>query len=375
MTIIIRLGILGLNIIFAVMKCLPVKNKITYISRQMDTTPLDFQMLIEQMQKADPTIQHVVLAKMLKKGMKNHIQYCFHMFVQMYHIATSHMVILDTYCIPVSILKQRQSLIVIQIWHALGAFKKFGYSILDQEEGSSSKVAHLMKMHKNYTYVFSSSEYTKPYFAEAFHVSLAQVQVFPLPKTDLLIDADKKQAIVEHIYQCYPQLKKHQKKVIVYAPTFRKEDQQLQQAIQDLIECIDFEHYDLVLKLHPLTEFQIHDSRIITDNQLTSLEFFHVADFIVTDYSAVIFEASLLEKPLFFYAFDYDNYMEKRDMYIDYQKDLPGQIFKDPQELFWHIQHDQADLKRIQQFAARMIASPQKTYTLDIVEFILKQWK
>ena len=190
MSIIVNIGIFGLNILYFFMKCLPVQNKITYISRQMDVTPLDFQMIIDETKKVNPDIQHVVLAKMLKKGMKNHILYCFHMLKQMYHIATSKMVILDTYCIPVCILKQRSDLVVIQIWHALGAFKKFGYSILDQPEGSSSKIAHLMRMHKNYTYVFSSSEYTRPFFADAFHVDLSQVKVFPLPKTDLLIDED-----------------------------------------------------------------------------------------------------------------------------------------------------------------------------------------
>ena len=84
MSIIVNIGIFGLNILYFFMKCLPVQNKITYISRQMDVTPLDFQMIIDETKKINPDIQHVVLAKMLKKGMKNHILYCFHMLKQMY---------------------------------------------------------------------------------------------------------------------------------------------------------------------------------------------------------------------------------------------------------------------------------------------------
>lgn len=371
MGIVVNVGIFFLNILFALMKCLPVQKKITYISRQMNTTPLDFQMLIDEMKQVRPDIQHVVLAKMLKSGMKNHLFYCFHMLKQMYHIATSQVVILDTYCIPVSILKQRPELIVIQIWHALGAFKKFGYSILDCPEGSSSKVAHLMRMHKNYTYVFSSSEYTRPFFAEAFHVNLSQVKVFPLPKTDLLIDSSHKQAIVARIQQSYPQLLDQSKKVIVYAPTFRKDDSHFKEAVKEFIEYVDFEKYHFVLKLHPLTEFHIDDPRIIEDHQYTSLEFFHVADYIITDYSAVIFEASLLNKPIYFYAFDYEEYMSKRNMYIDYQHDLPGEIYTQPQTLLENL-HDKSNYD-IQTFSRKMVAPPQKSYTRDIVDFILQQ--
>ena len=157
MTIIVKCGIGFLNVIFFFMKCLPVQNKITYISRQMDTTPVDFEMVKEQMIQDHPEYKHVILAKMIHHGLFSKIGYIFHMFRQMYHIATSKAVILDTYCIPISILKQRDSLVVIQMWHALGAFKKFGYSILDKQEGSSSKMAKLMSMHRHYTYVLTSS--------------------------------------------------------------------------------------------------------------------------------------------------------------------------------------------------------------------------
>ena len=52
MSIIVNIGIFGLNILYFFMKCLPVQNKITYISRQMDVTPLDFQMIIDETKKA-----------------------------------------------------------------------------------------------------------------------------------------------------------------------------------------------------------------------------------------------------------------------------------------------------------------------------------
>ena len=70
------------------------------------------------------------------------------MIKQMYHIATSRVVILDSYCIVISILKHKKKLTIIQMWHAMGAFKKFGYSIIGKSEGTSKKIIDLMRMHK-----------------------------------------------------------------------------------------------------------------------------------------------------------------------------------------------------------------------------------
>lgn len=375
MSIIVNIGIFCANIIYFFFKLLPVQNKITYISRQMNTTPLDFQMIIDCMKRKEPKYQHVVLAKMLPESLLGKVKYCFHIFVQMYHIATSRVVILDTYCIPVSILKQRKSLIVIQMWHALGAFKKFGYSILDQEEGSSSKIAHLMRMHYNYTYVLSSSEFASYYFAEAFHVSMDKMRIYPLPKTDLLMDEKHKEDILSRIYETYPLFKDSSRKVIVYAPTFRKGDNDLQLGIQKLIDQVDFERYIFVLKKHPLTEFQLNDSRIIEDDEFTSLEFFHLADIIITDYSAVLFEASLLKKPIYFYPFDYQTYMQKRDFYIDYKTMMPGGIYEDAKDLMEAIDQGVDHQKEIEDFSRLMIQPCQKSYSEDLVDFILDELK
>lgn len=371
---IIKCGIFCLNFLFAFLKLLPVQKKITYISRQMNTTPLDFQMVIDNIKLKEADYKHIVLAKMIPEHFVGKIGYLFHMLKQMYHIATSKAVILDTYCIPISLLKQRESLVVIQMWHALGAFKKFGYSILDQKEGSSSRIAKLMRMHKNYTYVLASSEYTAAFFAEAFQVEREQMRVFPLPKTDLLLEDELKEEIISSIYETYPRLKERKKKVIVYAPTFRKDDSQavaLQEAVSDLIQAIDFEKYELVLKPHILSNISIDHDMVIYDKKFTSLEFFHVADVIITDYSAVLFEAVMLNKPIYFYAFDYEKYMENRSFYIDFHTELPGKIVQNAKGLMKIVEEDVVDYEKIKCFREKMVEPCKRSYTDDFSDFLL----
>lgn len=370
----IKFGIFVLNIFYAILKLMPVQNKIVYISREMNTTPLDFSLIVDKIKEKDPSIKQVILARRIEKNLMGYIKYVFHIFRQMYHIATAKVVVLDTYCIPISILKQRNDLVVIQLWHALGAFKKFGYSIIDQEEGTSSQIADIMKMHYNYSYVFTSSAFCVPFFSEAFNVSKDKIKVFPIPKLDFLLDESKYMQTSQKIKQTYPMLMDSKKKNIVYAPTFRKDEKKLFLAVQNLVEVIDYEKYNLIIKLHPLTQIIIENNKVIQDFEYSTIEMFSVADYVITDYSASLFEATIINLPIVFYAFDLKEYTRNRSFYIDYLKDMPGPIQYTADDVYRTIKEDKFDFCEIEQFSRKMVASPKETYTEDIVDFILSNY-
>ncbi len=77
---------------------------------------------------------------------------------------------------------------IIQMWHSVGTMKKFGYSILDKPEGSSSKVAELMKMHANYDYILAGGDGYKEHLADGFRYSLDKIVTLPLPRVERLKD-------------------------------------------------------------------------------------------------------------------------------------------------------------------------------------------
>ena len=366
MSIIIKVGIFLLNIIYFFIKLFPTKNKVTFISREKNQPSLDFILLSEALKKKDNDLEVVILCRRIEKGLKNRISYGLHMFVQMYHIATSKVVILDTYCICISVLKHKKSLKVVQMWHAMGSFKKFGYSILDQKEGSSSKLAKLMHMHENYDYVFTSSQSCLKNFAKAFNVSEDKMVVMPPPKVDLIKDAKKINENKKKILEKYPSLRK--KENILYAPTFRK-NKGMKKDIQRLIDEVDFKKYNLIIKLHPLSATVINDERVIFDRSFTTVEMASVSDYVITDYSAVVFEIALLKKPLFFYAYDRDTYMNNRDFYINFD-DMPGVISDDPKKIIKAIEKKKYDLEKVQEFASENVLEVKGGYTNRIVNFI-----
>lgn len=369
MKFVIDLGIVILNGLYFILKCFPVKNKIVYISRQMDTVPVDFRLIEKKMSEKYPHYSHVILAKTIQPGLRNKAIYSVHILRQMYHLATAKVAIIDTYCIAVSVLKQRKSLTVIQIWHALGALKKFGYSILDKGEGSSHKIAYQMKMHHNYSYVFCSSEYCRPFFSQAFNQPIEKVKVFPLPKVDLILDQAFRDGIREKIFKEYPELK--MKPVIVYAPTFRKKNNQFEKGAKELIDAIDYDKYNLVVKLHPIEKISLENSKAVQDKRFTTFEMFCVADYIISDYSAVIFEAMLLHKPLFLYAFDYKKYNIDREFYVDYEKTFASFIYESADELIAAINSVNYDDEIAGKILDKMVKHhTKKSYTEDICDFI-----
>jgi CDP-ribitol ribitolphosphotransferase len=214
-----------------------------------------------------------------------------------------------------------------------------------------------------------------PYFAQAFGYPKSALKVYPLPKTDLLVSKSYHKSIVHEIETVYPQLKDTQKEIIVYAPTFRKnkEDDHLREAIMKLIDAIDFERYELVIKLHPLTKMDIHDERVIFDHQFSSLQFFHEADVIITDYSAALFEACMLRKPIYFYDFDYASYTKNRSFYIDYKANMPGPIRENAESLMDCIERGSCKIKKVEDFVDLMVAPCKYSYTKDFTDFLYKE--
>ena len=220
MKVIIRIGICILNIIYFFMKLLPQQKKVVFLSRQSDSPSLDITMLQDKITELHPEYETVVLCKKLNHDMQSAIDYCSHMMHQMYHLATAEVAILDSYCIAVSILHHRKKLLIIQMWHSVGTMKKFGYSILDKPEGSSSEIAKLMKMHANYDYILAAGEGYKEHLAEGFQYPLEKIVTLPLPRVERLKNQKYQNEMLWKIFEVYPKLSF--KINILYIPTFRK---------------------------------------------------------------------------------------------------------------------------------------------------------
>lgn len=359
-----------MNLIYSLLKIFPTQNKITFISRQSNEIGIDFKLLINDIKCNYPKVKIIVLNKRLEKNFVSKVKYFFHMFRQMYNISTSKVVVLDSYCIVVSILKHKRNLKIIQIWHALGSLKKFGYSSLDKRDGRSSKIAQIMNMHKNYTYILTSSEVSKPFFMEAFNASDEQMKIMSLPRVDFLQNNEFKTETIKMFYKIYPELN-NKKLNILYCPTKRKKEKI---NFEEFISVTNFSKYNLIIKLHDGQEYVYIDKKLLSprNSKMTGMELIHVSDYVITDYSAIVYEAAITEKPIYFYSYDLDEYLEDRGWYIDYKNEMPGPIKKDIGEIMRLIQSNKWDKEKVVSFKKKYIQDLSENVTNKITKLIME---
>lgn len=252
------------------------------------------------------------------------------------------------------------------MWHSLGSMKKFGYAMIDKEEGTPAQIAYLMKMHKNYNYaLISSYSFIKDY-VEGFNISENKILEIPLPRVDLLTDHEYRNKTRNNLICKYPFLK--EKKNILYCPTFRKNEERMSSALSKLSEHVDFNKYNLIVSLHPLSNRVTLPNNVILLKENT-FDLLFIADYLISDYSSVIYEAGLLNIPFCHYAYDWNTYKNMRELNIDLEKESPGLFTMDPSKIMEYIEKDNFDNENYQTFINKNvtldgISSCKKIYNL-----------
>lgn len=266
-------------------------------------------------------------------GMKKMLE-----FMRLY--AVSGCVIICNNFLPVAACKKRKETRVIQLWHGCGAFKKFGYDAFDDiPKGYRGNV------YKNYDLVTVSGEYCVPFFESAMRLGKGIVKPFGCCITDRLFDREYLNLCREKFKHIHPEAEG--KRVVLWAPTFRGNagDANVvgEQYIDRLANMYKNELY-VIKSVHPMSEGGTLRSREDTlrpkggrrdpakpeDTLLpymSSSELLVCADVLITDYSSIFFEYLLLDRPIVFFAPDYEDYARDRGFYLDFDS-LPGHIVK-----------------------------------------------
>lgn len=304
------------NIIYLPFKLFKTKKKITFISRQFNNTPLEFQLIIDSLKKEN--IKIVSIAKKLEKTPKSLIENFFLFFREMYHIATSKMLIVDGYCVMASTLWHKKNLIILQTWHANGIIKKIGLQTLESRSNFGKKLALKMNMHKNYDYVLSSSKESSKVFLEAFDIDKKALLQIGTPMLDYLYN--KGYVIKDKFFN------RNGKKNVIYMPTLRKSEKL---DMSELVNKFDFDKYNLYVKLHPEYVDDTLDKRLKVISKYTGEQVISVADYIITDYSNIAFEAGLVGVPILLYTPDIEKYKDNPGLNIDIEKEFKKYISRD----------------------------------------------
>lgn len=339
---------------YKISSMLPIKNnRIVFISNRRKDLSGNFEFVYNILKDDKKLDIRFVLDDRDVKHMSylNAIKYSF-------YCATSKVILVDDYIALIYRIPRREGTTMIQLWHACGAFKTFGYSRLGKPGGQKQK----SPAHRNYDYAIVSSSEISKFYAEGFGLSLEKTVVTGIPRTDIFFDKSYKEKARSEFYERYPQLK--DKKILLFAPTFRGDGKisghypiekfDVVRAYEELGK-----EYAIVIKHHPFVqnrneipeEYQDVIIDLSENSELNDLLF--VADLLITDYSSVIFEAALLNIPMLFYAYDLQRYIATRGFYYEYDKFVPGKIVKSFAQTIHAISNQDFEAEKIDKFKER----------------------
>lgn len=276
-------------------------------------------------------------------------------------LALSKYILVDDFIPVMYTMPLRNETRFIQVWHAMGAFKKVGFSRLGKVGGPSPRSL----THRNYTDAIVSAEALRKNYAEAFGISVDKIHAVGIPRTDVFFDDSYKKKKREELYGRYPQLVG--KKVILFAPTFRGHGVKTAHYNYEWMNFGELQKslgkdYICILKMHPFiknmpeeeldTDFYLNLS---SEREINDLLF--ITDYLITDYSSVIFEASLLHVPTIFYVPDLEEYIETRDFYYPYEEYTYGMTARNQDELENAIKNYREDPEKYRIFKEKFCSS------------------
>ena len=277
-------------------------------------------------------------------------------FKMPYLLGRADIILIDDFNPTVQLVKYKKDTKIIQVWHACGAFKTVGFSRLGKPGGPVMK----SKAHKLYTHAIASSTHVAKFYAEAFGIAESKVYPTGVPRTDIFFDSEYKIEVKERMYKAFEQARG--KKVILFAPTFRGNGAKSahypfgkinMQALGNYCKSTDSV---VIFKMHPFVKTPIFIPDEFKDVMIDASEYreindiLFITDLLITDYSSVVYEASSLDIPMLFYAFDLDEYISSRDFYESFETFVPGKIVKTFGELIKAIETNDFEQEKVAPF-------------------------
>lgn len=191
----------------------------------------------------------------------------------------------------------------------------------------------------------AQSEYDRDIFQRLFQAEKSGFLLCGLPRNDALLrytseDVEKIRAKL-HIPAG--------KRVILYTPTYREYllDEHNDTYISPPMDLTKWERllgeeYVLLFRAHyaVTAALKLTETAFVRDVSAypTLNDLYAVADIMISDYSSTFFDYAILERPILCFAYDLEEYEEKRGLYLDLEETMPCPVDREEDTLLERIQ-------------------------------------
>lgn len=279
--------------------------------------------------------------------------YTNHSLMGLYHLATAKYWIRSESL--GSILKKRKEQVYIQTWHGYGTMKKMGYDVNNAKE--RPPLDHV----KEWDYLITNDQVSEDIMLSStgYNKELAQIGT---PRTDSILKNVQDDKFIKNLKKELHIPKN--KKVILYAPTFRDEQLDMENVDLKIDALSNLKDYIILTRVHPLIRHKINktNNKNFIDVSLYPdvNELLVITDILITDYCSIVFEYALLERPMIFYGYDYQEYLNTRGLYNEYPEDFPGDMVDTDEQLVEIINN----IEKYKRKTSKQIKEMNKKYNL-----------
>jgi len=188
-----------------------------------------------------------------------------------------------------------------------------------------------------------AGEFEREFIKRDFLVKDAHLLPSGLPRNDDLYTIDEERILKIKEKLSIPM----NKKVILYAPTWRESTdggkscnitppiniQKWHKALSD--------QYILIFRTHHNTREMLgiqFDDFVRDGSDYPNVnDLMIISDYLITDYSCIMMDYSILGRPIIEFGYDYDDYSKTRGFYFDIDKEIPSHILRNEDEVIQYI--------------------------------------
>lgn len=342
-----------------------MRNRVIFIEVRMPELSDNFRLIFDRLQRCGEYDIKLYCLGLGSVGVGEYRRRCIEMIKD---AATASVVFINEGSNVLGCLPMRRETKVIQTWHACGAFKKFGYGTAELSFGGSRRELDTFPVYRNNTFVTVSSPEITWAYAESMGLNKDCIVPVGVSRTDVFFDPGNSRRARAKLTELIP--KAQSSKILLYAPTFRGGQadaaapdrldipllrQALEQSGEDWILLI--KHHPLV-KMRPQIPDSCRDFAFDLSDKMPIDALMTASDVCVTDYSSLVFEYSLLSRPMLFFAYDIDSYIDERGFYYPFDQLIPGPVVSTTEELAAALSSPELyDMTRIDEFRRRFMSS------------------
>ena len=279
--------------------------------------------------------------------------YMYHSLKGIWFALRGNLYLYDNYSMVINFWQSGGAL-KINLWHGIPLKKIQHDNVFDKFRHPKNFWGKIKNFPRNISdekpshYVLTTSENLRYIFSSAFKTE--NILIAGYPRNQVLISDDIKNIYLDEenrdrkkiISFLKKKINGGNKKMIFYMPTFRESETLFFQNFDrdDFQKFLEENNLLFCIKLHPKSKLNEEFRNIQSENIMVINKdadpyvFLKMADVLITDYSSIYFDYLLLDRPIIFFAYDLEEYLnDSREMYFDYDEFTPGEKVNDYHEL------------------------------------------